>query len=220
MGSRDDSLTRAQFDRLLSGAKDSRTKLVILCAGDLGLRESEIAHFKKSWVDFQSGSITIPSSQPCGCAHCSKQGGWKPKTRAGARTIPARELSPRAFEAIRLYCTANEELGIHRNTVWREVRRAAQAAGLEFEVYPHALRATAATEAAYSISSPWVLCDLFGWSSITTALYYIRRSGEGGGARGQKERLGGGSCMKKPFLSFLFSFNGRIYKAIVDSSIR
>jgi hypothetical protein len=57
------------------------------------------------------------------------------------------------------------------------VERVAERSGIEVKVYPHALRATAATRLAYKIKNPQVLCDIFGWGELKIAQYYIRRAG-------------------------------------------
>ena len=169
MGSRDDALTEEQFEQLLSACspKHPRERLVLLLAGDLGLREGEIAHMNRKWLNFQKGQIVIPSLDR----------DWSPKTRWGARTIPASRMSRRAWEATRDYFTAYESMDAHRVTIYRIVERIASRSGLKSRVYPHSLRATAATNLAYKVTNPQVLCDLFGWGQLAIAQYYIRRAG-------------------------------------------
>jgi len=169
MGSRDDALTEEQLEQLLSScsSKHPRERLIVLLAGDLGMREGEIAHLSREWLNFQKGHIVIPSNDQ----------DWSPKTKWGARTIPASKMSHRAWEAARDYFTAYESMDVHRATVYRTVERVASRSGLKSRVYPHALRATAATRLAYKIKNPQVLCDLFGWGDLKIAQYYIRRSG-------------------------------------------
>jgi integrase len=65
----------------------------------------------------------------------------------------------------------------HRVTIYRTVDRVASRTGLLERVYPHSLRATAATRVAYRIKNPQVLCDVFGWGQLAIAQYYIRRAG-------------------------------------------
>jgi integrase len=169
MGSRDDALDEQEFEQLLQACdpKRPRERLVILLAGDLGMREGEIAHVRKSWVNFQRGHVVIPSNDE----------GWTPKTKWGARTIPASKISPRAWEAMKSYFTTYEALDLHRVTVYRIVNRVASRSKLTAKVYPHSLRATAATRIAYRIKNPQVLCDIFGWGQLAIAQYYIRRAG-------------------------------------------
>ena len=169
MGSRDDALDEQEFEQLLQAcdSKKPRERLVILLAGDLGMREGEIAHIRRSWVNFQKGHIVIPS----------KDEDWSPKTKWGARTIPASKMSPRAWDAIKAYFTTYEGMDVHRVTVYRIVARVASRSKLTAKIYPHSLRATAATRIAYKIKNPQVLCDVFGWGQLAIAQYYIRRAG-------------------------------------------
>jgi integrase len=169
MGSRDDALDEQEFEKLLDACDSAEPKerLIILLAGELGMREGEIAHLKRSWINFQKGHIVIPS----------KEGEWNPKTRWGARTLPASKMSSRAWDAVRSYFTTYEALDVHRVTVYRIVVRVASRSDLSTKVYPHSLRATAATRVAYRIKNPQVLCDLFGWGQLSIAQYYIRRAG-------------------------------------------
>jgi len=139
--------------------------LILLLAGDLGMREGEIAHMQRPWLNFQKGHIVIPSKD---------KGGWIPKTKLGARTIPALKISRRAWDAVRAFFTTYVRLGIHRVTVYRIVQRVAERSEVEAKLYPHALRATAATRLAYRIKNPQILCDLFGWGQLKIAHYYIR----------------------------------------------
>jgi len=170
MGSRDDALDEQEFEQLLEACdpKKPRECLVILLAGDLGMREGEIAHMRRSWTNFQRGQVVIPS----------KDGEWSPKTRWGARTIPALKMSGRAWDVIKAYFTTYEGLDVHRVTVYRIVNRVASRSKLTAKVYPHSLRATAATRIAYRIKNPQVLCDIFGWGQLAIAQYYIRRAGD------------------------------------------
>ena len=170
MTSKDDALTEQEFDTLLSKCNpdDPREQVIIFLAGELGLREGEIAALRSSWINFQRGHIIIPSK--------SEQG-WTPKRPDSARTIPVLKLSPRAWEAIRAYFTAHSTLDMTRMTVYRIVGKVAFRSELKKGVYPHALRATAATKIAYRIHNPVILCDIFGWKQLSMAEFYIRRAG-------------------------------------------
>lgn len=170
MSSKDDALTDQEFEELLGSCdpKDPRERLIMLLAGELGLREGEISAMTSSWINFQRGHIIIPSK--------SEQG-WTPKRPDSARTIPALKLSQRAWEAVRTYFTAHDSLDITRMTVYRIVIKVASRSSLKKRVYPHSLRATAATRIAYKVHNPIVLCDLFGWKQLSMGEHYIRRAG-------------------------------------------
>jgi integrase len=64
-----------------------------------------------------------------------------------------------------------------RSAVNRRVTAAAEAADIEGRVYPHALRATAASYHAYQGVAPVPLQALMGWNDLATAQKYIRISG-------------------------------------------
>ncbi len=64
-----------------------------------------------------------------------------------------------------------------RMTVYRIVVKVAARTDLRKRIYPHALRATAATRLAYRVHNPIVLCDIFGWKQLKMAERYIRRAG-------------------------------------------
>ncbi len=170
MTSKDDALTEQEFDTLLSACNpnDPRELVIILLAGELGLREGEIAALQSSWINFQRGHIVIPSKT---------DQGWTPKRPDSARTIPALKMSPRAWEAIRTYFTAHRTLDMTRMTVYRIVQKVAIRSLLRKKVYPHSLRATAATKLAYKVYNPLILCDIFGWKQLAMAEFYIRRAG-------------------------------------------
>jgi integrase len=173
MGSRrskDDALIESELEILLNSCNpnDPRERLIILVAGNLGLREGEISAMRSSWINFQRGHIIIPSE--------SGQG-WTPKRPDSSRTIPALSMSQRAWEAARNYFTAHPSLDITRMTVYRIVVKVAELSGLKKAVYPHSLRATAATRLAYKVHNHIILCDIFGWKQLSVGKYYIKRSG-------------------------------------------
>ena len=170
MSCKDDALTEQELEILIRACNpnDPREKVIILLAGELGLREGEIAALQSTWINFQKGHIIIPSR--------SEQG-WTPKREDSARTIPARSLSSRAWEAVRDFFTAHPSLDMIRMTVYRIVVKVAERSELKKKIYPHCLRATAATKLAYRIHNPIVLCDIFGWKQLKMAENYIRRAG-------------------------------------------
>ncbi|WP_345779778.1 site-specific integrase [Halosolutus halophilus] len=57
------------------------------------------------------------------------------------------------------------------------MNEAAESADLRGRVYPHCLRATAASYHAYQGVAPVPLQALMGWSNLATAQKYIRISG-------------------------------------------
>lgn len=162
-------LAREEFKAMDSAATDSLDRVILYALAVYGMRADELANTRRDWLDFHRGLIKIPESD--------RSTKWKPKSTAGARTIPALDMSSDGWDAIRRYMTAHEQINISRQTIYRRIVKLARSAGIERRVYPHALRATAATEAAYKISNPQILCDIFGWSDLKTAQIYIKRAG-------------------------------------------
>lgn len=61
--------------------------------------------------------------------------------------------------------------------MYRIVQKVVSRTNQKKRVYPHSLRATAATILAYNVHNPLILCDIFGWKQLSMAEYYIRRAG-------------------------------------------
>lgn len=80
---------------------------------------------------------------------------------------------------VRTIQQSNGSLPASRVSINRRVDRVAEEMGYPTErVYPHSLRATAATWHAYSSLPPTALQALMGWSKLSVAQKYIRLSGE------------------------------------------
>lgn len=179
-------------------------RFVVLVAGRLGMRAGEIAHMKESWVDWRRSLINIPRHQPCDdgrngglCGYCTRKARqktnhgdeptmadakatmWSPKTKAAAREIPL-DAAPRAEIVIEQFFDRFGEWPHTRQSINRRVDRAAKAAdGVDSEsVYPHALRATAASRFSANGLDVFALKSVMGWSCLSTAQCYIASSGE------------------------------------------
>jgi site-specific recombinase XerD len=68
----------------------------------------------------------------------------------------------------------NEELGLSRQRIWQRVKELARKARIERSVYPHCMRATAATMLAYEKISAPSLQYVMGWSSLQAAEDYVK----------------------------------------------
>jgi integrase len=179
-------------------------RFVVLVAGRLGMRAGEIAHMREGWVDWRRNLIDIPRHQPCDdgrdgglCGYClrkaeqktghgdepsleeAKQSMWSPKTAAGAREIPF-GAAPRAEIVIEQFFDRFGAWPHTRQSINRRVDRAAeQAADIHpGDVYPHALRATAASRFAARGLDVFSLKNVMGWSCLSTAQCYVADSGE------------------------------------------
>lgn len=102
---------------------------------------------------------------------------WEPKTEAGARTVPF-DHDVRLQMCIERFADRYDEWPRSRATVNRRINGAAENADLEARVYPHALRATAASAFAFKEISVYALMSIMGWSDLATARTYIQASGE------------------------------------------
>lgn len=180
------------------------TRFIILVAGRLGLRSGEIVHMRDDWIDTRRRMIVIPPQQRCEsgidgdiCGSCKQAARqmvehndgltlqqalaqmWRPKTSAAAREVPF-DVSPRAELAIERYFDRFDRFQTSQTGVHRRVTKAAeQADELDADdVYPHCLRATAATRLASKGVNVVALQAMLGWSQFSTAYAYIRRSGE------------------------------------------
>lgn len=198
--SHQDALSEQQYERLLDACDEldepyqTEARFAIVVCGRLGLRGGELAHLSKSWVDFDKQVINIPAYQDCNCGYCRQQAElrvtnadgeltlddamaerWNPKTSHAVRCVPF-DFDDRVQSVVSgFFWTHDDGWSKSRSTVNRCVKRAAEHAGLD--IYPHALRATAATYHAYRNVPAPALMSLMGWADLATAMKYIRLSG-------------------------------------------
>ena len=102
---------------------------------------------------------------------------WQPKTENGARSVPY-DLDMRTQLTVEEFLERYEVFPKARVAVNRRVTEATEAAGLESTIYPHALRATAATNLALHDVSSYSMMGILGWADIETARAYIQSSDE------------------------------------------
>lgn len=196
-----DALDDTGFERLWEATDELQPSFGRECAfllvagGRLGMRAGEIAHIHRSWIDWDRKLIEIPNHDPCDCGYCHKraraaatanpelsfdealQQRWQPKTGTSARAIPF-DFNDRVEAAVTLFFEDYDGWPRSRVSINRRVDRLADAAGIPRDsIYPHALRATAATFHAYRGLRPTPLQSLMGWRQLSTAQKYIRLSG-------------------------------------------
>lgn len=176
--SKDDALNELELNILIDSCDDIFDRLVIILSGYEGMREGEIAHMEKEWLDKENGEIVIPSEQPCKavkgkpCSLCAVRGGiWKPKTIDGVRRIPIRIP---AQDTIYRFFNAHNRVGCTRQTVYNHIIAVAKGSELTKKVYPHSLRATAGTLWGHTGISAISLCKVMGWRNITSANPYCK----------------------------------------------
>ncbi len=202
--SKDDALSEEDFNRLVKACELTNNPLVdmflVLVMGVLGLRCGEIAHMRERWVDFKKKIIVIPPYEPCACSYCvqlfenkkkrkhvtkeevlkditkeevSKEY-WQPKSEAGARIIPfgfSQEIEWVLKEVMSKYT----KCPYTTKNVNLRIKNLGRVAGID--VYPHALRATAATKLAWDGLPSKALQVFGGWEDMRTVEKYIAKSG-------------------------------------------
>lgn len=172
-------------------------RFVWFVGGRLGLRSGEIVHMADDWLDRSEGTITIPRHQECDrgsdggiCGSCRQSAKqlvdvhgisldeaesymWGPKTESGAREI-AYDATPRTQIAVEDYFDRFDEFQGSQTAINRRVEKIAEATGAldADELYPHALRATAASNLLANGLGLMPLKVHMGWATLDTVLTY------------------------------------------------
>lgn len=165
--SKDDSLTRKEFEQLWEAAKrgDEKDRLIFVCAGHLGMRANEIVELEKGWIDFQEQTLTIPRDVA--------------KYEASARSLYYGSMNERVERVLSQYFQYHDDSEINnRNFIWRRVKNMSKRSELTRKVYPHALRSTCAFMLATAGFNAQGLKEFMGWSKLETAEKYIRSAGQ------------------------------------------
>jgi integrase len=182
------------------------TRTIVLLTGRLGLRVGELTHLDESWINWRDRMLEIPRYDPCTngrnggvCGHCTQlakqqvahsgedealdletalKQRWQSKTEAAAREIPF-DFDPRVELALEHYFDRFDQYQGSHSAVHRRLDRAAERVdGLDADaIYPHCLRATAASYHASRGLDALALQALLGWADLSTAHRYVRRSG-------------------------------------------
>lgn len=182
---------------------DIECKFILITAGRLGLRAGEISHIHDDWIDWDRKRINIPKYHNCTrgidggtCGYCKKRARskakhnkditlqdalsnrWNPKTETSARAVPF-GFDDKIEEVIWDFFDEFEKYEHSRQSINRRVNKISQTIEIDqYKLYPHCLRATAATYHAYNGLSTAALQSLFGWKKMDVAEKYIRLTGE------------------------------------------
>lgn len=97
---------------------------------------------------------------------------WKPKTPQSARHVPF-DFDVRVQMTIEDFFDEYDSWEKSKSTLNRRINRIAELCEEDIEIYPHALRATAASTHAAREVSAYSLMSIMGWSDIGTARSYI-----------------------------------------------
>ena len=182
-----------------------QTAFAILTMGRLGLRVGELVHLRNSWIDPTERMIHIPYHEPCErgrdqsiCGDCTSKAkqrsefnaisveeaadlAWVAKTENAARSVPY-DFDPRVKIWVDRFLDREYEHGwpvTHASVVRRLQWAKDEAEGLgDLNLYPHALRATAASYHAAQGVDAISLKAIFGWSQLSTARCYVSTSPE------------------------------------------
>jgi len=148
-------------------------KVLIALTGLLGMRVSEATHLNATWI--RGDRIYIPDDMPCSCSSCARSRAhpyrWRPKNKAGARELP---VIPQLRKPLgRLLQQSPKGLGISRAMAHKRVLAISKRSGVA-PLFPHVLRATAATNFSRAGMSAQQLCYTMGWSEIEIGSHYIQ----------------------------------------------
>lgn len=190
------ALTQTQVKTLLSVCRDTEEKVTIGMMVFCGLRISELTHMRADWIT-QDGNLRIPNSQACNCAECARVRGneWRPKTKAGARTLPIPQRMRK--DLVELFKAKPYGLGVSRIGLYSRTKTILRRAKVKIRgsasdiPFPHALRATCASMLAAGGMSAAHLSYFMGWKSIAIGDHYIRLSTAKNGALKQAREIFG-----------------------------
>lgn len=181
-----------------------QARFVVLVCGRLGLRVGELSHMRESWINWRRSTIEIPRHQSCDkgrdggiCGTCEQHAQqmvdvdsnrdidamrarmWGPKTDQAIREVPF-DHDPRVELVIERFFDRYDAWPLSTQVPGRRIKKAAdQIDELDSaNIYPHCLRATAATHWAARGLDTLPLQSLMGWAQPSTARKYVRTSTE------------------------------------------
>lgn len=200
--SKEDALTDHEFEYLYEAAQRLpdeyyalQCMFVLLVAGRLGMRRTEISHMTEDWIDWDEKMVHIPRHQDCDCGNCrqyakqkadhnenvtveqSMDNRWHPKTESAIREIPF-GFSARIEVVFDRFFDKYDEYPHAGVSINRRVDRAVDNCDELDELYPHALRATAASYHAGRGLGVTPLQSMMGWADLQTPMRYVKSSGK------------------------------------------
>ena len=168
--------TDQDIDALFGGCLDLEDRIILILTTRLGMRAEEATHMQASWIE--RDVIRIPPYQPCRCSDCRRPkkkkpgGNWYAKTERSVRDLAIGDSI--AGDITQYFSEHLQGLCMTRQALWQRVKRIARRAKMGNRVFPHALRATAATTfIRKGMTNPAVLCNTMGWDRLSTAERYI-----------------------------------------------
>jgi len=173
LSSKEDVLNTQELADLILVCNSPRSRFIVYGMVFGGVRVSELVHLRRTWINWEESTLTVPLRQYCQCKECLqyREGIWRPKTKKGNRTI---RIHPQLLPVLKEFIGSSDGLGITRQRVWQIVKELAKLAVIRHNTYPHCLRATCATILAHdNISSPG-LQHVLGWARLTSAESYVK----------------------------------------------
>ena len=197
----DNAPTQKQLKLLLEKCKYTKDplvfKMIVIGTGIIGLREGELAHLRRQWIDFEYGIIKIPTHEPCDCYKCRnsyreklmrqniikdnisneeiRKHYWQPKYQHG-RSISFR-IGPDIELFLKKFFTEYDIFPVSQKLIYDYVKKLGAMTGIE-PIYPHACRASAAMQFARDGYNTFQLMGMMGWTDLETARHYVRLSGQ------------------------------------------
>ena len=134
---------------------------------------------RADWIT-QDGNLRIPNQQACNCAECARvRGGeWRPKTKAGARTLPIPQRMRKDLNE--LFKMKPYGLDVSRVGLYYRTKTILKRAKIKFRglsggtAFPHALRSTCFNMLCAGGISAVDLCYYAGWRDISIGSHYIQ----------------------------------------------
>lgn len=182
---KDHILSEVESEAFLQVDATLKDKVIANLALVMGMRESEIAHMRGSWIE--DGAICIPAMQPCNCGECARERGnmWTPKRPMSIRDLA---MPPFVEELLNEYFQKHQALEVSRQTVYNRIISMLRKIDNK-DAYPHSLRATCATKLAASGMEAAPMCYFMGWADLRYAQFYIQIARAKGEARRQIARI-------------------------------
>jgi integrase len=173
---RETAPTQAEVGRLLDEADRARDRVIVLCACDAGMRNTEIRKLERAWVDRARMEIRLPDTITKG--HKSRVVPMTSRLLAAIDAIPRDIRSPLVLVSPRSGGPYSQG---HMTIMWRRLAELAQleAAPGERRVRLHDGRHGAGTNMAEAGVPIEIIQRILGHASLDqTADYVQRRSGD------------------------------------------
>lgn len=201
-----DAPSSSEFELICNATFDSddyvrqvEDRFIAYGSGRLTLRSGELLHFlhgdESKWLDRERKVIHVPPLAHCTCRYCKKRAKkvaarredmtqeevlkryWQPKYQASVRAIPY-GWSAEVIDVVERFADVVGGFACAQSTLNRRVNTLRDRAGLEGELYPHALRAASAFFWAEKGLETVYLQAMLGWQDMRVANRYIRATGQ------------------------------------------